>query len=170
MTDRNTDNNTSSSNPAGLLAAAERIVANAAAATAAGAPDRDAALRAVCELLHEAAAHYDWVGFYLADQAARTLTLGPFVGEPTEHVRIPYGRGVCGQAAQSGRTVLVQDVRREGNYLACSPYVRSEIVVPVVKDGRFVAELDIDSHVLSPFTPAEVAMLEQVAAAVARLF
>jgi GAF domain-containing protein len=165
MTDSDADNRQCSSNPADLLAAVKGIVAGAG-----GAANRETALRAVCELLHAAVSHYDWVGFYLADPASRTLALGPFVGDPTEHMRIPYGRGICGQAAESGRTFVVQDVRAEGNYLACSPRVRSEIVVPVVKDGRFVAELDIDSHVLSPFTPAEVAMLEQVAAAVARMF
>lgn len=170
MKGQNTDRNERGSVPVDLRSAVERIVIDALAAAGGGVANRSAALRAVCELLHAAVDHYDWVGFYLADPANRTLTLGPFVGDPTEHVRIPYGRGICGQAAESGRTFVVQDVRAEGNYLACSPRVRSEIVVSVVKDGRFVAELDIDSHVLSPFTTAEVAMLEQVAAAVGRVF
>ena len=127
-------------------------------------------LQALCELMRARLPRYDWFGFYVARRDERLLELGPFAGESTEHVLIPFGRGICGQAAESGQTFVVQDVRAEGNYLACSPRVRSEIVVPVTKDGRFVAELDIDSHVLSPFTPAEVAMLEQIAAATGRVF
>lgn len=136
-------------------------------AAAAGA--RDDALLRLCRLLADVPA-FDWVGFYLADPAARMLVLGPFVGEPTEHVRIPYGRGICGQAAERGETFLVQDVSREGNYLACSIRVKAEIVVPVLCHGRFVAELDIDSHTAAPFTPAHRALVEDVALAAGRLF
>ena len=145
-----------------LLGEVGRLVAEA--------PDRDGALQAVCELLRERVGHYDWVGFYLADGAAGTLTLGPYAGEPTEHVEIPFGRGVCGQAAERRETFVAQDVSKETNYLSCSPAVRSEIVVPVMKAGEVVAELDIDSHVVSPFTPADRALLETVADVVAGLF
>jgi len=98
------------------------------------------------------------------------LVLGPFVGEPTEHVRIPYGKGICGQTAESGRTFVVADVAQQSNYLACSVKVKSEIVVPVFKDGEFVAELDIDSHTPGAFTPKDRRMLEEVAALAAGLF
>jgi L-methionine (R)-S-oxide reductase len=145
-----------------LLSRAEDIVA--------GAPDRDAALQAVCDLLAGRVDHYDWVGFYLADGESETLVLGPFVGAPTEHVRIPFGEGICGQAAARRETLVVPDVSAEANYLACSLAVRSEIVVPVMRGGRFVAEIDIDSHTLSAFADADRALLEGVAEAVSELF
>jgi len=124
------------------------------------------ALRAICELLKQRVAHYDWVGFYLAAPATRTLTLGPFAGAPTEHGTIPFGRGVCGQAAERGETLCVQDVSKEENYLSCSLAVRSEIVVPILRDGELVAELDIDSHALAPFTDEDRAFLDRIAALV----
>ena len=90
-----------------------------------GESDSSAKLLAVCQLLRDDVAHYDWVGFYLTDESGQTLVLGPFAGEPTEHVQIPFGRGVCGQAAQRRETVLVQDVSQEANYLSCSTRVKS---------------------------------------------
>lgn len=133
--------------------------------------DRAATLQAVCQLLHDRVPHYQWVGFYLTDpDHERELVLGPFVGAPTEHVRIPFGRGICGQAAEQERTFIVQDVLAETNYLSCSPAVRSEIVVPLFKEGRVIGELDIDSHRLAPFTDADRAFLEQVCTLVATLF
>lgn len=132
--------------------------------------DRDAKLYAICALLEQEVAHYDWVGFYLVDPAReRELVLGPFVGAPTEHTRIAFGQGICGQAADTEMTFVIQDVSQETNYLSCSPHVKSEIVVPIFKDGVVVGEIDIDSHALSPFTDADNAFLEQVAALVAPL-
>ena len=131
---------------------------------------RDEALAAVCRLLADGVAHYDWVGFYVVDETGEALTLGPYVGEATEHTRIAFGEGICGQAAERLETFLVQDVSKETNYLSCSPVVKSEIVVPVMKAGRIVAELDIDSHVLSPFAAEDRAFLEDVAEAASRLF
>lgn len=136
----------------------------------ADAPDRDGALQGICELLRERVEQYDWVGFYLADAAAGTLRLGPYAGDPTEHVEIAFGEGVCGQAARRRETVLVQDVSKESNYLACSPAVRSEIVVPVLKAGEIVAELDVDSHRMAAFSPADRAFLEDVADVASGLF
>lgn len=106
----------------------------------------------------------------MARPAERVLVLGPFVGEPTEHVRIPYGRGICGQAAESGRTFIVADVTKESNYLACSIAVKSEIVVPILRDGEFVAELDINSHRPKAFSPKDRTMLEKIAALAGGLF
>jgi GAF domain-containing protein len=146
------------SETASLLGEVERIVA--------GDADRDEKLAAVCTLLRDEVPHYDWVGFYLARPGGRELELGPFAGEPTEHVRIPFGRGVCGRAAEEERTVVVQDVRAEPNYLSCSVHVRSEIVVPVFSGGRLAGELDIDSHARAPFTAADTALLERICALV----
>lgn len=122
----------------------------------------------LCRLLAARVPHYAWVGFYwVAPDEPQTLVLGPYVGEPTEHTRIPFGKGICGQAAVTLDTFVIQDVTKENNYLSCSPSVRSEIVVPVMRDGVFLGELDIDSHHLAPFTAEDRAFLEQVAALVA---
>ncbi|MDD5089440.1 MAG: GAF domain-containing protein [Candidatus Wallbacteria bacterium] len=125
-------------------------------------------LQRICDLLRKEVEHYDWVGFYLADPVKeRNLVLGPFSGEPTEHTSIAFGQGICGQAADREETFVVQDVTAETNYLSCSSAVKSEIVVPVSKSGRIVGELDIDSHVFSPFQPDDREFLEKVAGLVA---
>ena len=127
-------------------------------------------LRKICETLKRRVPYYDWVGFYLVDpRKGDELVLGPYVGEPTIHVRIPFGRGVCGRAAAAGKTIVVQDVSKETNYLSCSPKVKAEIVVPVFKGGKLVGELDIDSHTLSPFTEEDRIFLEKVADMVAAI-
>jgi len=120
-------------------------------------------LQNICDLLRVEVEHYNWVGFYLADENEKALHLGPYSGEPTEHVRIPYGRGICGQAVVRGDTFIVQDVSKETNYLSCSPKVKSEIVVPIYKDGKIVGEIDIDSLYLSPFTEDDRKFLEKLA-------
>lgn len=132
--------------------------------------DRDEKLAAVSHLLKDKIPYYDWVGFYIADQSKKELILGPFVGEPTEHTRIAFGEGICGQAAATKKPFIVQDVRKETNYLSCSVKVMSEIVFPIVKDDKIVGELDIDSHVLSPFTDKDSALLGKICAIVADLF
>ena len=131
---------------------------------------RDNRLQGICKVLAESIEHYDWVGFYIADAAGRELTLGPYVGEPTEHTKIPFGSGICGQAAEDRETFVVQDVSKETNYLACSPLVKSEIVVPIFKGDEVAAELDIDSQTLSPFTDEEKEFLEEVCRIVSGLF
>lgn len=132
--------------------------------------DRDEKLKAICGLLRDGVPYYDWVGFYFVDESKRALVLGPFAGEPTEHVRIPFGRGICGQAAKRKETFVVQDVSKETNYLSCSPSVQSEIVLPIFRGGEVVGELDIDSHALSPFTQEDRAFLEDVCQMVSELF
>jgi GAF domain-containing protein len=124
-------------------------------------------LQNLCDYLKEHIDHYDWVGFYLSVPGERMLALGPFSGEPTEHIRIPYGRGICGQAADREETFLIQDVTTQDNYLACSLAVKSEIVVPVFHGGEVVGEIDIDSHVANPFTEADNQFLEALAERVA---
>lgn len=122
----------------------------------------------ICHLLKERIGHYDWVGFYISRDGE--LVLGPYVGQPTEHTRIAFGKGICGQVAEKKQTMVIQDVSAEDNYLSCSIDVQSEIVVPVLKDGRFVAELDIDSHSPAPFQDDDRIFLEQVCALVAGHF
>lgn len=131
---------------------------------------RDEKLAAVCQLLKDQVPYYDWVGFYIADPPKKELILGPFVGEPTEHTRIAFGEGICGQAAAIKKPFIVQDVRKETNYLSCSVKVMSEIVFPILKNGDVVGELDIDSHTLSPFTDKDNALLGRVCSLIAGLF
>lgn len=133
--------------------------------------NRDQKLQDICQLLSDEVELFDWVGFYLVDpEADRELVLGPFVGEATDHIRIPFGRGICGQAAETEETFVVQDVSQADNYLSCSPDVKSEIVVPVMKEGTFVAELDIDSHTRNAISDGHRVMLEEVCDIVADLF
>ena len=131
---------------------------------------RDKKLEGICRLLADSVSYYDWIGFYLVDAKKKVLTLGPFIGEPTEHTRISFGQGICGQAAATGKPFVVQDVRKETNYLSCSIRVMSEIVVPILKDGEVIGVLNIDSHTLSPFTEQDVNLLEATCNLVTRLF
>jgi GAF domain-containing protein len=120
-------------------------------------------LQIICQLLKDEVEHYDWVGFYLVDRERdRQLVLGPYAGEPTEHTNIAFGQGICGQAADTGKLFLIQDVSKETNYLSCSPTVKSEIVLPIFKDGALVGELDIDSHQLEPFNDLDTELLQRV--------
>jgi GAF domain-containing protein len=121
-------------------------------------------LRRVCEILQTAGLSYDWVGYYLVSRdEERVLELGPFAGEPTVHVRIGFGQGICGLAADRETTIVIGDVSAEDNYLSCSPSVRSEVVVPVYWEGELVGELDIDSHMVDGFDDADREFLEAVA-------
>lgn len=132
---------------------------------------RDEKLHDICQLLSDEIDVFDWVGFYLVDpDAERELVLGPYIGEATDHTRIPFGKGICGQAAETNETFVVQDVSEEDNYLACSVEVEAEIVVPVRKNGEFVAELDIDSHTRNSMTEEHRILLEKICDTIAELF
>ena len=125
----------------------------------------------ICTLLKTNITYYDWVGFYLTDpNVERELVLGPYVGAPTEHTRIPYGQGICGQAADTEKTFIIQDVTLETNYLSCSPEVLAEIVLPIFKNGHVVGELDIDSHQLAPFSEDDRQFLTKVCNITSKLF
>ena len=100
-------------------------------------------------LLQRERRHYQWVGVYLLQDGE--LVLGPYVGKPTPHTRIPLNQGICGAAASTGKTVIVDDVNSDSRYLACSVETKSEIVVPVFVRGQVVGELDIDSHFPAAF-------------------
>ncbi len=132
---------------------------------------REAQLMEISQLLADRFPSFDWVGFYLVDETqARELVLGPYVGEPTEHTHIAFGEGICGQAADTEATFVIQDVSQEQNYLSCSPDVQSEIVIPIFKKGTIVGELDIDSHTLNAFTEEERAFLEEICRRLSALF
>jgi L-methionine (R)-S-oxide reductase len=115
-------------------------------------------------------AHYNWVGFYFANHENKTLHLGPYVGAPTDHTVIPFGKGICGQVAESNANFVVPDVAAQDNYIACSFTVKSEIVVPLFVNGINIGQIDIDSHVLDPFTEEDERFLEFVNSKVAELF
>jgi len=131
---------------------------------------RDEKLEEICKLLKEKILYYNWVGLYLVNPSKdRELILGPFIGEPTEHIRIPSGRGVCGRAAEEGKTIIVQDVSMEENYLACSLKVKAEIVVPIFKNSKLIGEIDIDSHYPSPFREGDKSFLEELSKLIANI-
>ena len=121
-------------------------------------------------LLKNKVYHYDWVGFYILDNQGEILNLGPYCGKPTEHTAIRVGQGVCGQVAESLKPKVVQDVSKEGNYIACSLDVQSEIVVPILQDGRFKAEIDIDSHSPAPFSLEDEEFLKAICDQLSVLF
>lgn len=108
---------------------------------------------------------YDWVGVYLLD--GNELVLGPFAGRPSPHTRIPLGRGICGAAAAEKATIVVDDVNTDTRYLACSPDTRSEIVVPILRNGEVLGEIDVDSDRLAAFGERDRRLLESVAALLA---
>jgi len=108
---------------------------------------------------------YTWVGIYLLD--GNELVLGPFVGKPSPHTRIPLGRGICGAAAAEKATIIVDDVNADPRYLACSIETKSEIVVPIMLDDEVLGEIDIDSDRPAAFTADDQALLEAVAARLA---
>jgi GAF domain-containing protein len=119
-------------------------------------------LRSICEILVAEFEYFDWVGFYLV-AGGDTLVLGPYVGDSTDHTEIKFGVGVCGTVAQNQQTMVVPDVNAIDNYLSCSVSVQSEIVIPIFDTaGKFVAQLDIDSHIVDPFTTEDVRMLERI--------
>ena len=123
-------------------------------------PLQEGMVKAIAERLP----YYNWTGFYMLDpNDPETLVLGPFVGAPTTHVRIPVTQGICGAAVATGETVIVDDVASDPRYLSCSIDTRSEIVVPIYVQGKVIGEIDIDSHDSAAFTAADRDFLEEAA-------
>src|ERR1035438_2803209 len=108
----------------------------------------DELMKGVTMLLNEQMLKYNWVGFYMLEAGAHppVLVLGHYQGAMTPHTRISLNQGICGAAASSGKTVIVDDVTKDSRYLACSLETKSEIVVPIFVHGEVTGELDIDSH------------------------
>jgi len=131
--------------------------------------DRDTRLSEVCHLLRDKIPHYDWVGFYFHASDKPELHLGPYAGASTNHTVIPFGKGICGQVAESEENFVVPDVAVQDNYIACSVDVRSEIVVPLFKDGKNIGQIDIDSHQPHAFSSEDERFLEFVNARVAAI-
>ena len=115
----------------------------------------DERLQNICKLLTQQVSYYDWVGFYFANHATKTLHLKAYSGAPTEHTAIEFGKGICGQVALSNQNFVVPDVKAQDNYIACSISVKAEIVIPLFKDGINIGQIDIDSNTPNPFTSAD---------------
>jgi len=127
-------------------------------------------MAAIVALLHDKLVKYNWVGFYMIEKEPTRdmLVLGPFRGTMTPHTRIPLNQGICGAAASSGKTIVVDDVNADARYLACSIETKSEIVVPVFVKGKVAGELDIDSHFLAAFGPDDQKLCEHAASVVGK--
>ncbi len=123
----------------------------------------------ICELLESKVSYYNWVGFYFRNGDKEELKLGPYVGAPTDHKIIPFGKGICGQVALSNQNFVVPDVSAQDNYLACSNNVKAEIVVPILVNGENIGQIDIDSNTINPFTEADESFLEFVCAIVSEI-
>jgi L-methionine (R)-S-oxide reductase len=131
----------------------------------AAAPGAESAMQQAVRLLKDAMPHYSWVGIYVLE--GDELVLGPYLGKPSPHARIPLGRGICGAAATEKATIVVDDVNADPRYLACSIETKSEIVVPIMRGDDVLGEIDIDSDRPAAFGAADRALLEPVAALLA---
>ncbi|REC42073.1 GAF domain-containing protein [Chryseobacterium sp. 5_R23647] len=120
----------------------------------------DEKLQKVCHLLDQEISYFNWTGFYFKNGDKDELKLGPYVGAETDHIIIPYGKGICGQVAVSNETFIVPDVHLQDNYLSCSIDTKAEIVVPIFKNGENIGQIDIDSHTIDPFTKEDLELLE----------
>ena len=129
----------------------------------------DERLLKICELLEVNVPHYNWVGFYFKNGDKNELKLGPYVGAPTDHTIIPFGKGICGQVALSNKNFVVPDVSAQDNYIACSITVKSEIVIPIFVNGENIGQIDIDSNTPDPFTENDERFLEFVCEKVAKI-
>src|SRR4029077_21156888 len=137
-------------------------VRNEITALGQAAPTAKALMQGVCQLLHERMLKYNWFGFYMREPGAQppVLVLETFVGAMTPHTRIPLHQGICGAAASSGKTIVVDDVTNDSRYLACSLETKSEIVVPIFVKKQVVGELDIDSHFAAAFGADDEALVQ----------
>lgn len=123
---------------------------------------RSNVLQKIVDFLYENFDKYSWVGIYIVK--GDTLILGPWSGEQTtEHTRIPVGEGICGSAVLTGKTEIIPDVNKDNRYLSCFINTKSEIVVPIKKDGKIIAEIDIDSDIRDAFTYEDKVFLEKIA-------
>lgn len=124
----------------------------------------DALMTHVVEQLHATMTRYNWVGFYLLDKTSGELVLGPHVGSFEPHERVSLEQGLCGAAARTGQSVVVNNVAEDPRYLAGSELVKSEMVVPVFVRKQLYAEIDINSYFVNTFTKEDQVFIEGCAA------
>lgn len=142
------------------------FLADEITAAIAAAPNAAVAMDDAVRLLKERLPNYTWAGIYLLE--GDELVLGPYIGKPSPHTRIPLNRGICGAAASEKATIIVDDVNSDPRYLACSIETRSEIVVPIMRGGVVLGEIDVDSDAVAAFGPSDRELLETVASALAK--
>jgi GAF domain-containing protein len=136
-----------------LLAEVERLAARTA--------DRDGFLLETARAINRHFPHYNWIGFYFLKDGK--LHVGPYIGKPTPHTIIDLNKGICGAAVSQAKTIVVDDVNADPNYLACSLETKSEIVVPIHVEGKIVGELDIDSDKKAAFGDNDRVLMEKTA-------
>lgn len=124
--------------------------------------DLNQLLNSLCEVLKKEVSHYDWVGFYFKNGNKKELKLKAFAGLPTDHEIIPFGKGICGQVAESNQNFVVADVNAQDNYISCNINVKSEIVIPLFYKEENIGQIDIDSNTLNAFTEADENLLVYV--------
>ena len=132
------------------------------------APSYPDAMNQVVDILKTGLPYYTWVGIYMLE--GDELVLGPFRGKPSPHSRIPLNQGICGAAASTKETIVVDDVDDDPRYLACSLDTRSEIVVPILAGETVLGEIDIDSDKKAAFGTNDRDLLEGVAGLLAKKF
>ena len=123
----------------------------------------------ICDLLKNKINYYDWVGFYFKNGDKEELKLAEFSGEPTEHIIIPFGKGICGQVALSNENFVVPDVEEQDNYISCGFKVKSEIVIPIFVNNENIGQIDIDSHSKNPFSKNDELLLEFICEKIAEI-
>tara|TARA_B100001559_G_scaffold301102_1_gene287776 strand:- start:740 stop:1216 length:477 start_codon:yes stop_codon:yes gene_type:complete len=116
----------------------------------------------ICDIIKYNLKKYDWVGFYFSDLINKKLKLIAFSGEETEHTIIPFGRGVCGQVANSNKPLIIPNVKSEKNYISCNINVKSEIVVPILIDNINIGQIDVDSNTINAFSNMDKIFLEEI--------
>lgn len=126
-------------------------------------------LQAICNYLESEISYYDWVGFYFKNGDKEELKLAQFTGEPTEHIIIPFGKGICGQVAVSNENFVVQDISEQDNYISCGWKVKSEIVIPIFIHEENIGQIDIDSHTANVFTVKDEELLEFICKEVSKI-
>jgi len=129
----------------------------------------DQRLTEVCSILQKEVETHDWVGFYFKNGDKRELILKAYAGEPTDHIIIPFGKGICGQVAESNQNFVVEDVAAQDNYIACNIYVKSEVVIPLFVGGQNIGQIDIDSHTKNAFSKEDEDFLTWVNTEVSRI-
>jgi len=127
-------------------------------------------LQTICNYLEKEISYYDWVGFYFKNGNKNELKLAQYTGEETEHVIIPFGKGICGQVAISNENFVVQDVSEQENYISCGWKVKSEIVIPIFVNKENIGQIDIDSHTANIFSEKDERLLEYICDKVANIF
>lgn len=132
--------------------------------------DKNTVLQEICDILKSSVNYYNWIGFYFVNGNKKELKLTQFAGKPTEHTIIPFGKGICGQVAVSNENFVVPDVEEQTNYISCGIEVKSEIVIPIFKNGKNIGQIDIDSHTVNPFTDKDTELLEFVCGLIGEKF